>query len=261
MIETVIIVLLSLAFGSFANNVISYFINSSKFDLVHSACFCGKKRLEWVELIPVLSYFLQKGKCTECKSKISFRYPLIEILTLTIALIVYFFVGVETNSILIFFILYTLLIISVIDFYKLIIPNLLTIILLMLSIIYLVMNSYSILNRITFSILLSGILLVISYFFEKYKNKIVIGAGDIKLIFVLSLLLNVIDSMLALWVSSLIGLLAVVLFNIKDFSNLKTIKIPFGLYLSIGFAIVYLWNLKSGSVELESILLSVWQMK
>ena len=209
----------------------------------------------------MLSYFLQKGKCTECKSKISIRYPFVEVLTQTIALIVYLFVGVEINSILIFFILYTLLIISVIDLYKLIIPNLLTIILLMLSIIYLVENSYSILDRIVYSTVLAIILFGISYFYEKYKNKIVIGAGDIKLIFVLSLLLNVIDSMLALWVSSLIGLLAVVLFNIKDFSNLKTIKIPFGLYLSIGFAIVYLWNLKSGSVELESILLSLWQMK
>jgi prepilin signal peptidase PulO-like enzyme (type II secretory pathway) len=131
----------------------------------------------------------------------------------------------------------------------------------MLSIIYLIENSYSILDRIVYSTVLAIILFGISYFYEKYKNKIVIGAGDIKLIFVLSLLLNVIDSMLALWVSSLIGLLAVVLFNIKDFSNLKTIKIPFGLYLSIGFTIVYLWNLKTGSVELESMLLSLWQMK
>jgi len=261
MFELALITLISLAFGSFANNVISLYVNSSKFDLLRSTCLCGKKRLEWFELIPVLSYFFQKGKCTECKNKISFRYPLVEILTLTIALIVYFFTGVEINSILIFFILYTLLIISVIDLYKLIIPNLLTIILLMLSIIYLVENSYSILDRIVYSTVLAIILFGISYFYEKYKNKIVIGAGDIKLIFVLSLLLNVIDSMLALWVSSLIGLLAVVLFNIKDFSNLKTIKIPFGLYLSIGFAIVYLWNLKSGSVELESILLSLWQMK
>jgi prepilin signal peptidase PulO-like enzyme (type II secretory pathway) len=261
MLDLTLITLISLAFGSFANNVISYYINSNTFDLLYSTCFCGKKRLEWFELIPVLSYFLQKGKCTECKNKISFRYPLVEILTLTIALIVYFFSGVETNSIVIFFILYTLLIISVIDVYKLIIPNLLTIILLMLSIIYLIENSYSILDRIVYSTVLAIILFGISYFYEKYKNKIVIGAGDIKLIFVLSLLLNVIDSMLALWVSSLIGLLAVVLFNIKDFSNLKTIKIPFGLYLSIGFTIVYLWNLKTGSVELESMLLSLWQMK
>ena len=261
MITLIFIILFSLAFGSFANNVISYYINSSKFDLVHSNCFCDKQKLQWYELVPVLSYLLQNGKCTECKNKISFRYPFVEILTLSVALAVHFINGDEINSIIIFFILYLLLIISVVDFYKLIIPNLLTIILLVFTTIYLVINSSSILGRLIFSLTLSVILFTLSFFYEKYKNKLIIGAGDIKLIFVLSLLLNAVPSIIALWTSSLIGLLFVLAFNTKNLSKLKTIKIPFGLYLSIGFATAYLWNLKTGLLELENLLVIIWKMK
>lgn len=256
--ELVAIILVSLAFGSFANNVISYYISSGKFDLLYSTCFCGEKRLKWYELIPLISYFIQKGKCQECKSRISFRYPIVEIFTAMIALITYLISGFSTNSVITFLILYILLIISVVDFYKLIIPNLLTSILLLLSATLLLFNSGQIIERTIFSLIITIVLILISYLYEKYKGKIILGFGDIKLIFVLSLHLNFIGSMLALWISSIVALAVVIITNLKNISNLKTIKIPFGLYLSIGFTLVYLWNLKSDSLELESILLSLW---
>jgi leader peptidase (prepilin peptidase)/N-methyltransferase len=259
--ELIVIVLISLAFGSFANNVISYYINSSEFDLVHSTCFCGKKRLEWFELIPVLSYFLQKGKCTECSEKISIRYPLVEVLTLIIALLVFQFFGLEIKSSLIFFILYLLMMISVIDYYSLIIPNLLVIALLLLISTLLIIDSELILIRIAISISITFVLVGLQYFFKQFKNKDVLGIGDIKLIFALSLLLNITDSMIAIWLSSLLGLLVVYTINAKDLSRIRTTKIPFGLYLSIGFTIVFLWNLNTDNNGLESLITSLWQMK
>lgn len=259
--ELIVIILISLAFGSFANNVISYYISLGKFDLLYSTCFWCKKRLKWHELIPLASFFLQKGKCTECKSRISIRYPIVEILTAVLAVITHLINGVSIHSVMTFLILYILLIISVIDFYKLIIPNQLTLILLLFTTTLLLLNSNQIIERIVYSIILAIILFSFTYLYEKFKGKIILGFGDIKLIFVLSLLLNFIDSMLALWISSVVGLAVVVLTNLKNISNLKTIKVPFGLYLSIGFTLVYLWNLKSDSLEFENILLSIWQMK
>lgn len=41
---------------------------------------CGHK-IRWWENIPVLSWLLLRGKCSECKKSISFRYPFIELLT------------------------------------------------------------------------------------------------------------------------------------------------------------------------------------
>ena len=96
--------------------------------------------------------------------------------------------------------------------------------------------------------------------FKKIKNKDGLGAGDIKLIFVLSLLLNLTDSMIAIWISSLIGLLTITLLNLNRINQLKEIKIPFGLYLSIGFAFVILWNLKFDISGLENLIASLWQL-
>lgn len=261
MIEISIIALLSLAFGSFANNVISFYVNSSKFDLFHSTCFCGKKELRMIELIPIISYGIQKGRCKECSERISTRYPLVEILTVLIGLLVYYIFEFEVRAFIIFLILYILLMISVIDYYKLIIPNILTLLLLVLVTVLLLMNSELILLRLAISLLIAFSLFGIQYYYKQFRNKDVLGAGDIKLVFVLSLLLNITGAMIAIWISSLIGLAAVTTLNIKRLNQLNKIKIPFGLYLSIGFTIVFLWNLNSDISGLENLIAALWQMK
>jgi prepilin signal peptidase PulO-like enzyme (type II secretory pathway) len=260
MIETIIIILLSLVFGSFANNVISYYVNSSKFDLLRSTCFCGKKKLKLIELIPIISFVLQKGKCTECSERISIRYPLVEILTVAIGLLVYHLLGLEIRTAIIFLILYVLMMISVVDYNRLIIPNILTIVLLALVSILLFINTEPVVTRIAISLSFTFILFGVQYLFKKIKNKDGLGAGDIKLIFVLSLLLNLTDSFIAIWLSSLIGLLTITLLNLNRINQLKEIKIPFGLYLSIGFTFVILWNLKFDISGLENLITSLWQL-
>lgn len=67
--------------GSFLNNIALRLEKGESFLFSRSKCpHCGKI-LSWKELIPLLSFILQKGKCTNCQSKISLRYPLIELLT------------------------------------------------------------------------------------------------------------------------------------------------------------------------------------
>src|SRR3989339_930062 len=56
-----------------------------------SKCFsCGKK-LKWIELVPIFSFLIQKGRCRECKSKISLQYPAVEILTGLVFLLIFNF--------------------------------------------------------------------------------------------------------------------------------------------------------------------------
>ena len=53
--------------------------NGAKESLLGSShCdFCGKT-LKWFENIPVLGYFFVRGKCSKCKKRLSFQYPLVE---------------------------------------------------------------------------------------------------------------------------------------------------------------------------------------
>ena len=65
-------------FGSFYN-VVAYRVTKGESILFPSShCpICGHKLKPW-ELIPIFSFLLQKGRCTDCKTKISWFYPLAE---------------------------------------------------------------------------------------------------------------------------------------------------------------------------------------
>jgi len=73
--------ILGLFLGSFLNNISLRLEKKEDFLFSRSKCpYCGKI-LTWKELIPILSFLIQKGKCTSCSGPISLRYPLVEIFT------------------------------------------------------------------------------------------------------------------------------------------------------------------------------------
>ena len=73
--------LIGLCIGSFLNVVVYRFPNDLSIIKPRSFCPKCKNKLSWKENIPLLSWLIQKGKCTNCHTSISIRYPLIELLT------------------------------------------------------------------------------------------------------------------------------------------------------------------------------------
>ena len=63
--------------GSFLNVVILRH-NSGMTTGGRSMCFSCGKTLHWHELLPVVSYVMLRGKCSQCKSGISLQYPVVE---------------------------------------------------------------------------------------------------------------------------------------------------------------------------------------
>lgn len=66
--------------GSFLNVVI-YRLNSGFGIGGRSQCFSCGKTLRWYELVPLLSFLLLRGRCSVCKARISWQYPIIEKIT------------------------------------------------------------------------------------------------------------------------------------------------------------------------------------
>src|SRR5688572_11782095 len=77
---TVILFVLGLIVGSFLN-VVGLRWNSGLTLGGRSFCHSCGKTLRWYELVPVLSYLLQKGRCRRCKTGVSWQYPLVELWT------------------------------------------------------------------------------------------------------------------------------------------------------------------------------------
>lgn len=109
--------------GSFLNVVI-YRYNSGTSPITgRSQCFACGRTLEWYELVPVFSFLAQKGKCRKCKTKLSWQYPAVEILTGGMFIAV-FLLGkpvLETTYLLVIF--STLIVIAVYDLRHQIIPD------------------------------------------------------------------------------------------------------------------------------------------
>ena len=74
------ITLLGFIFGSFLN-VVSLRFNTGKSLQGRSMCFSCAKTLSWYELIPVVSWLSQRGRCRGCSSRISFELLASELLT------------------------------------------------------------------------------------------------------------------------------------------------------------------------------------
>ena len=76
---TVVLFVFGMIVGSFLN-VVALRWNDKNFG-GRSKCPHCTKTLSWYELVPVISFLIQKRKCRGCNSSISYQYPLIEILT------------------------------------------------------------------------------------------------------------------------------------------------------------------------------------
>lgn len=74
-------VILGLVIGSFLNVCIYRIPREESIAFPPSHCTNCGYRLKWYDLIPLFSYLILRGKCRKCGEKISFIYPLIELIT------------------------------------------------------------------------------------------------------------------------------------------------------------------------------------
>lgn len=232
------ITLISLSLGSFGNSIISWLSGKAKFDLLVSKCFCGEKNLKIYELIPVISYILQFGKCSSCSKSIPMRYLLVELICLALALLLFIKFGFGYEFVFQFMVFFILLLIASIDYLTFTIPNSLVLILLSLGLVNFYFHPSSILTNLVsaFSVIL--LLLFLNRCVMIYKNEDGIGFGDIKLISALFIIFGLPVSIVGLWLSASIALIA--LFISRSIPIIRPIiinKVPFGLFLAIGYFI------------------------
>jgi leader peptidase (prepilin peptidase)/N-methyltransferase len=81
MIEWVIAGLFGLLIGSFLNVCIYRWPRDLSVVQPRSACIECEKPIAWYDNVPVLSYFILRGRCRQCSARILWRYPVVELLT------------------------------------------------------------------------------------------------------------------------------------------------------------------------------------
>ncbi len=238
--------LYGLCIGSFLNVVIYRVPLGMSVSKPASHCPKCNTPIKWYDNIPVLSYTLLGGKCRNCKVHIPFRYTAVEILNmlLWVASVLIFWDKNILFAVISAITLSILICVCFIDIENMIIPDRFQIMILGLSLILLTYNfvfkNYdTAISQIIGG--LSGFLLffLISVIGTKIKGTEVMGGGDIKLVGVMGLLLGWQKLLLALLIGSVIATIFVI-FS-KSIRNGDK-QIPFGPYLSLGFAIAILFG-------------------
>ncbi|SEO93667.1 leader peptidase (prepilin peptidase) / N-methyltransferase [Amphibacillus marinus] len=112
-----------LVFGSFYNVVGLRVPQNNLFKSDRSYCPNCKKTLEWYELVPVISFLIQLGKCRGCKQRIRLLYPLIEFLTAVCFALSYWLFGVGADLIIALIVVSLAVIVIVSDSVYMLIPN------------------------------------------------------------------------------------------------------------------------------------------
>jgi len=115
MIEQIIIFIFGSCVGSFLNVCIHRLPKDKSIVFPGSSCPKCNTLIKWYDNIPILSYFFLKGRCRNCKDKISLRYPLVELITATFFLVLYLKLGLTIELAKYIFLFSLLVVVSFID--------------------------------------------------------------------------------------------------------------------------------------------------
>jgi len=202
---------------------------------------CGHKIRAW-ENIPVISYLILRGKCSDCRSPISAQYPLIELLTGCLSLAVAIKFGVTWQTLFALILTWSLIAMSMIDIHKQILPDDITLPLLWLG---LIISISAVFTDPVSSIIgaVAGYMILWSVYqlFKLITGKEGMGFGDFKLLalfgawFGWELLPLII--ILSSATGAIIGILMIVLQKQE-----RNTPIPFGPYLAIAGWISMMWG-------------------
>ena len=230
----VYIFVMGLFLGSFYN-VVGIRVPNKESLLGRSHCpGCGKT-LGALELFPIIGYLVLKGKCKNCKTPISVKYPLMELLT-AILFSVSFVILRENvvEYILVVVFISLMVIVTVSDIYYQIVPNIILLVFLPVILVLRMIGSEVLwYNSLLGGALGFGFMFLISWYGKKRFKKEALGGGDIKLYLLIGLFLGLNTVTLSIMFAALIGIIYSLIFRKKSG------YLPFVPFIFAGSLIAY----------------------
>ena len=202
---------------------------------------CGHKIRAW-ENIPVISYLFLKGKCASCKSSISARYPIIELVTGLLSVAVIYYMGINWNGLAALVLTWSLITLTMIDIDTYLLPDDITLPLLWLGLIVNSLGGFTELSSAVWGAIVGYLSLWSVYqLFKLLTGKEGMGYGDFKLLAALGAWMGWQMLPQIILLSSLVGAvigISMIVIRGRD----KNIPIPFGPYLAIAGWIAFVWG-------------------
>jgi prepilin signal peptidase PulO-like enzyme (type II secretory pathway) len=243
----VILFVFGVAIGSFLN-VVTLRYDGEHFLLNASAiggrshCMHCKKTLRWFELVPIVSFLIQGGRCRECKARLAIQYPIVELLSGIIFVLVPFtLAGTALAATLWVAVFEALLMMAVIDIRLGIIPDEINIFLGIVGILLAIVPGWqgsAVLSKLI-GAAVAGVFFALLIAVTRGKG---MGMGDLKLAIPLGLIFGWPDIIFLLAFSFIIGAIVGVCAIVRGKSSMKS-TLPFGPFLALGAVTMFFWGL------------------
>jgi len=202
---------------------------------------CGHQIRAW-ENIPVISYVFLRGKCSQCKTRISVRYPLIELLTAVLSTITALILGPTWSGLAAVVLVWGLVALAFIDFDHQILPDVIVLPGLWFGLLLNTQQVFTSLESAVYGAVAGYVSLWLVYqLFKLVTGKEGMGFGDFKLFALFGAWLGWQQLPLIILLSSLTGAvlgLAMIVVAGRD----KQVPMPFGPFLCIAGWIAMLWG-------------------
>lgn len=208
----------------------------------NSTCPKCNHKIRFYENIPVISWLFLKGKCSQCKNSIAFRYPLVEAVTACLSLVVAMQFGVSIQTVLLLMLTWGLVSLTLIDFDHMLLPDQIVMPLLWLGLLANLTGTFISINDAVIGAAVGYMsLFSVFWLFKLVTGKEGMGFGDFKLFALFGAwigwqLLPVLILMASV-VGAIVGISMVVFKN-----HQREQAIPFGPYLAVAGWITILWG-------------------
>jgi len=216
---------------------------SKGLSIIKPSSHCEKcnHKLKWYELIPVLSYLMQGGKCNKCKTKLPISYLLMEICTGILFAVCFHVFGYSFQLLEALIFVSSLMIVIISDIeYMIILDEVL-----IFAIVGIILIDIFDVGLYDTSVkILSGMgafctMLLIKKLGDVMFKQESLGGGDIKLMFLIGLVIGYSMSVCNIFLATFIAFPIALFLLISKKDNM----IPFGPFLSMSAIILYIWGL------------------
>lgn len=218
--------------GSFLNICIYRMPKKESIVFGRSHCTTCSVEIKNHDLIPVFSYLILGGKCRNCKSKISIKYLVVELLNAFLYLLTFIFFKFSADFFIYAVLMSILIIISLIDYEIKIIPNILILFILFIGILSIFFSP----QLFWYERIIGFFAASLPFLLASIISRGGMGGGDIKLMAVCGLILGWKLILISLFIGCILGTIYGFIARKKNGSFLKA-SIPFGPFLSTAMVI------------------------
>lgn len=263
----IFIFILGAAIGSFLNVVI-YRVPNELSLLTSSACPNCKTGIKFYHNIPIIGWLMLRGKCSNCREPILWRYPAVELLTALVFCLVYWQIGLTVYLPVGLAFAATMIALIFIDAEHMILPNVITYPLFILALVIRVVFPivitghyfsdmvYSPVNElmgfpgwfvslagaIFGAIVGGGSLWLVGAIWKALRGVDAMGLGDVKLMLGVGALLGWRMTILTIFLGAFAGALIGIGLVMKEKDRNLQMQLPFGIFLGIGAIVAMLFG-------------------